>query len=57
MKYFCDSEVKYERDLNVMALCDPKLKGRSKEMFGRFKGMCAKEGVAIIVKDELWGER
>lgn len=40
-----------------MALCDPKLKGRSKEKFGRFKGMCAKEGVAIIVKDELWGER
>ncbi len=56
-------DIMHERDLDGMALSETRLKGRAEEKFGTFKdvksevyqGMYAREGVAIVMKDELWG--
>ena len=51
-----------ERNLDIMALTETKLKGKGEVNFGDFKGMIsgvdvrvrAREGVAIVMKEEWW---
>jgi len=51
-----------ERDLDVLALGETKLKGWGEEKLGIFQGvksgvserMQAREGVATVLKDDLW---
>ena len=55
-------DIMRDRDLDVLALSETKLKGRGEENFGTFKGvksgvserLRAREGVAIVLKDDLW---